>query len=145
MSETFDAPLVVHAKGAHVVVPDRVIEALGGGGRIPVRAAFDGVEYQGSVVTMGGERIIGVQKAIRTSIGKGDGDRVTVTLARDTGERAVEVPADLANALKAAGVRKQWDALAYSHRKEHVRAIEEAKKPETRAKRIEKAVEALRA
>ena len=72
MSQRFDATLVVH-----VVVP------LGGGGRIPVLATFDGVEYRGSVVTMGGERVIAVQKAIRGSIAKADGDAVAVTLARD--------------------------------------------------------------
>jgi hypothetical protein len=145
VTERFDAPLVVHAKGAHVVVPDSVIEALGGAGRIPVKASFDGVDYRGSVVTMGGERIIGVTKAIREQIGKVDGDTVEVALVADTAERTVDVPADLATALQAAGLRTAFDGLAYTHRKEHVRAIEEAKKPETRARRIEKALEMLRA
>ena len=125
-------------------MPDEVVEALGGGGRIPVQATFDGVDYRGSVVTMGGERIIGVQKAIRESIGKGEGDVVAVTLARDTAERTVEVPDDLRAALEAAGAIAGWDALAYSKRKEHVRSISEAKKDETRAARVAKAVEAAR-
>jgi uncharacterized protein YdeI (YjbR/CyaY-like superfamily) len=68
------------------------------------------------------------------------GDTIDVTLELDTAPRIVEVPKDLAAALKKAGARKAFDALAYSHRKEHVRAIEEAKAPETRARRIEKAI-----
>jgi hypothetical protein len=142
---TFTAPLVVEGRGAHFVVPAKVIEALGGGGRIPVQARFDAVTYQGSVVSMAGAMVIGVPKAIREQMGKGDGDSVKVVLERDVAERTVDVPDDLAKALKAAGVRKQFDALAYTYRKEHVRSITEAKKPETRAKRVERAVDSLRA
>ena len=58
-----------------------------------------------------------------------------------TAPRDVKVPEDLAAALKAAGARSAFDALAYTHRKEHVRAIEDAKKPDTRARRIEQAVQ----
>ena len=60
--------------------------------------------------------------------------------AAGSSERTVTVPPDFAKALKAAGLRSTFDALAYSHRKEHVRLIEEAKKPETRQRRIEAAV-----
>jgi hypothetical protein len=140
---SFTATLVVEGRGANVVVPPKVIEALGGGGRIPVQARFDAVEYQGSVVSMGGEMVIGVTKAVRDQLGKGHGDSVKVVLERDVAERTVDVPDDLAKALKAAGVVKQWDALAYTYRKEHVRSITEAKKPETRATRVAKAVAAL--
>jgi bifunctional DNA-binding transcriptional regulator/antitoxin component of YhaV-PrlF toxin-antitoxin module len=141
---TFKTSLVVEGRGAHVVVPAPVIDALGGGGRIPVQARFDAVEYQGSVVSMGGKMVIGVPKAIREQMGKGNGDAVEVVLDRDVAERTVDVPDDLAKALKAAGVTKQWDALAYTYRKEHVRSITEAKKPETRTSRIQKAVDALK-
>jgi uncharacterized protein YdeI (YjbR/CyaY-like superfamily) len=70
------------------------------------------------------------------------GETVTVTLELDAEPRTVDVPADLARALKAAGARDAFERLAPSHRKEHVRAIEEAKRPETRAKRMAKTVEA---
>ena len=60
-------------------------------------------------------------------------------------DRVVEVPADFQEALKADEAAKaRFDSLSYSHRKEHVKAIEEAKKPETRRRRIEKALEMLR-
>ena len=127
-----------------VVVPAEVLDALGGGGRIPVQATFDGVAYRGSVVTMGGRKVIGVTRAILAEIGKGHGDTITVTLERDVEERIVDVPDDLAAALDAAGVRAGFDALSYTKRKEHVRTITEAKKDETRASRVAKAVEAAR-
>lgn len=130
--------------GALVVVPDDVVEALGGKGRTPVVATFDGIEYRGSVVTMGGRKVLGVRKDIRDRIAKQPGDSVRVTLEVDRAERTVEVPADLAAALDAAGVADRFAALSYSHRREHVQAVEEAKKPETRARRIAKAVDAVR-
>jgi hypothetical protein len=140
--ETFDGVIQeALGGGAYVEVPGEVIAALGGGGRIPVRATFDGVAYRGSIVSMGGCLALGILKQIRAELGKGPGDPVTVTVERDTAERTIEVPADLAEALEAAGAREAFDALSFSHRREHVQAVEDAKKPETRARRIAKAVE----
>jgi hypothetical protein len=140
--ETFEGVIQdANGGGAYVEVPGEVIAALGGGGRIPVQATFDGIAYRGSIASMGGCMALGILKQIRGELGKGPGDPVVVTVARDDGERTVEVPADLAEALEAAGVREAFDALSFSHRREHVQAIEEAKKPETRARRIAKAVE----
>lgn len=130
-----------------VVIPDDVCTELRGSpgrARIPVQATFDGVPYQGSVVSMGGAMVLGIQNGILAAIGKTIGDVVTVTIERDVAERTVEVPADLAKALRAAGAREAFDALSYTARKEHVRGIEEAKKPETRATRVERAVAAVR-
>jgi Bacteriocin-protection, YdeI or OmpD-Associated/Domain of unknown function (DUF1905) len=142
--ETFEGTVVVNdGGGAWVEVPGEVIAALGGGGRIPVQASFDGIAYRGSIASMGGCMALGLLKSIRTELGKGDGDPVTVTVERDKAERTVEVPADLAAALEEAGLRKTFDALSYSHRREHVNAINDAKKPETRARRITKALEML--
>jgi uncharacterized protein YdeI (YjbR/CyaY-like superfamily) len=73
------------------------------------------------------------------------GDEVDVDVELDTAPREVDVPADLAAALDAEpAARVRFDALPYSHRKEHVRAVEEAKAPETRQRRIAKAVAMLR-
>jgi hypothetical protein len=142
--ETFEAAIVVNdGGGAWVEVPGEVITALGGGGRIPVQASFDGVAYRGSIASMGGCMALGVLKSIRAELGKEDGDVVTVTVERDTAERTVEVPADFAAALDEAGLREAFDGLSFSHRREHVNAINEAKKPETRARRIAKALEML--
>lgn len=142
--ETFEGTIVVNdGGGAWVEVPGEVIAGLGGGGRIPVHATFDGIAYRGSIASMGGCMALGILKSIRTELGKGAGDLVTVTLKRDTAERTVEVPEDLAAALEEAGLRTAFDALSYSHRREHVNAITDAKKPETRARRITKALEML--
>jgi hypothetical protein len=70
------------------------------------------------------------------------GDTVTVTIAEDTAPRVVEPPDDLAEALQP--VREQWDALSYSHQREYATWVEDAKKPETRARRIAQTVEKLR-
>lgn len=143
--ETFEGRIVVNdGGGAWVEVPGDVIAALGGGGRIPVRATFDGIDYRGSIASMGGCMALGILKGIRSELGKGDGDAVTVTVVRDTAERTVDVPEDLATALQEAGLRESFDKLAYSHRREHVNAINDAKKPETRRRRIDKALEMLR-
>ncbi|MFE9580763.1 YdeI/OmpD-associated family protein [Nocardia sp. NPDC006044] len=129
--------------GAYVVVPGEVVAALGGGGRIPVAAAFDGVEYRGSIADMGSGPCLGVLKAIRTELNKQPGDRVVVTVARDDAERTVEVPDDLAVALRTAGRLAAFGELSYSRRREHVTSVIEAKRAETRARRITKVVESL--
>lgn len=143
--ETFDAVIVEADRGgAYIAVPPEVVAALGGKGRIPVRATFDGIAYRGSVVSMGGEKVIGLLKAIRTELGKQPGDRVTVTLEPDEAERSVDVPDDLRAALDEAGLLPAFRALSYSHQREYVSSIEEAKKADTRARRISQTVARIR-
>ena len=131
--------------GALVMVPFDVREAYGTGGQVKVKASFDGEPYRGSIAPMGGGRhALGISKAIRAAIGKDVGDSVKVVVERDNGPRTVETPADLAAVLKRApAAQSAFDKLSYSHRKEYVRWIEEAKKPETRARRLEKTIEML--
>jgi len=131
--------------GALVVIPFDVREVYGTGGQVKVKATFDGESYRGSLAPMGGGRhVLGVRKAIRAAIGKDVGDRVEVVIERDTEPRSVETPKDLAAVLrKSKPARDRFEKLSYTHRKEYVRWIEEAKKPETRARRVEKAVAML--
>ena len=90
--------------GAWVQVPPPAVAELGGGSRIPVRATFDGVPYRGSVVSMGDDRmVIGVLKDIRSKLGIQVGDELSVTLTRDDGPRAIEVPDDLVEAMAGGG------------------------------------------
>ena len=138
----FEATIAAAERGgAYVAVPPDVVAELGGRGRIPVIATFDGVEYRGSVVSMGSGPVIGVLKRIRTELGKEPGDRVTVTLTVDEEPRRVDVPEDLRAALADAHLQERFDALSYSHRREYVQWIEEAKRPATRKRRIEQTVE----
>lgn len=127
--------------GAWIEVPPSVVEELGGGGRIQVQASFDGVPYRGSVVGMGtGGMVIGILKDIRTRLGKNVGDEVEVTLERDDAKREVEVPENLATALKQAGLSEVFEALSFSKRREIVGGVLEAKHPETRQRRIATAI-----
>ncbi|WP_432946391.1 YdeI/OmpD-associated family protein [Kribbella sp. CA-253562] len=143
--ETFEAVIQdAGGGGAYVEIPAEVLSALGGGARIPVQATFDGVPYRGSIVSMGGCQALGVLKGIRSRLSKSTGDTVSVTVTRDTAERTVEVPPDLAEALAGAGLRETFDRLSYSHRREHVNAVLDAKRPETRTRRIAKTLDLLR-
>lgn len=130
--------------GAFVEVPPEVVAALGGRGRIPVRATFDGNAYRGSIVSMGGGRILGVRKDIRTGIGKAPGDVVAVTVEVDEGERSVTVPGDVDAALGEAGLRDAFASLSYSRRREYVSWVEAARQPATRARRISQMVDRIR-
>ena len=135
--------------GGHLVdVPTEVIEALGGQGsgrgRIPVTATFDGVPYRGSIVRMGGGAVLGVQKAIMAEAGVSVGDTLTVVVRNDDAPREVEVPVDLAEALRGNDeARAVFEGLSYSHRREYVDSITEAKRPETRARRVERTIQAM--
>jgi hypothetical protein len=131
--------------GTWVQVPRSVVEELGGVGRIPVRATFDGVPYRGSVVSMGdGGMVIGILKAIRTQLHKAVGEEVHVTLERDDSPREVDVPEDLAKALEVAGVAEAFGALSFTRRREIATGVVAAKRPETRQRRIEAAVQELK-
>lgn len=130
--------------GTWVQVPPSVVEELGGAGRIPVRATFNGVPYRGSVVSMGGgAMVIGILKDIRTSTGKNVGDEVLVTLELDDAPREVSVPEDLARGLAAAGLAQAFAGLSFTRKREIAGGVSGAKKPETRQRRIEAAVQEL--
>ncbi|KAF0109054.1 MAG: hypothetical protein FD146_98 [Anaerolineaceae bacterium] len=130
--------------GAFVRIPFDVEQAFGKK-RVPVSAAIDGEPYRGALVRMGEPcHILGVLKEIRQKIGKDFGDEVEVTLEEDTEPRLVEVPEDFQQALdQNLHAKAAFEKLSYTHRKEHVTAILEAKREETRRSRITKAVEML--
>jgi hypothetical protein len=130
--------------GAFVAIPPQVVEELGGGGRIKVKATFDGIPYRGSIVRMGGRSIIGLLKEIRAGLGKGPGDEIAVTVESDLEERVVEVPPELEDLLDGSPeARKAFEALSYSHRREHATHVAEAKNPETRQRRAAKTIDTL--
>ena len=128
-----------------IVIPPEVIEALGGGKRPKIVVTVNGFTYRSTAGVMGGRTMVGVTAEQRAKSGLKAGDPIDVTLELDTAPREVEAPPDLLAAIDAAGARAAWDKLAYSHRKEHVRSVEEAKSPETRQRRIDKAVAAVAA
>ncbi|MEP6642698.1 MAG: YdeI/OmpD-associated family protein [Gaiellales bacterium] len=127
-------------------VPDEVVAALGPGQRPAVLVTIGGHSYRSTVARMGGRYLVPLSAEHRVAAGVAAGDDVEVDLEADTAPREVSTPPDLADALRGDDTaRAYFDGLAYSHRKEWVRWIEEAKKPETRSKRLAATVEALRA
>ncbi len=144
--QTIEVVLEKHPKleATGITIPFDVEEVFGSK-RVPVKATVNGAVYTGSIVRMGGKYMLGIPKAFREEAGISAGEKIRVTIEADTAPRTVEVPNDLDAAIRRAGVSAAWEKLSYTHRKEHVRAVEEAKKPETRLKRIEKAIEMLAA
>ena len=141
---SFDAVIrEARGGGAFVEVPFDV-KAEYGSARPKVLATFDGEVYRGTIASMGGVAMIGMLKDIRAKLKKDIGDRVRVTVEADDAPREIEVPADLRKALRAARLEAAFDKLSFTHRREYVNAVEEAKRPETRQRRIEKTIEALR-
>lgn len=131
-----------------VVLPADVAAAMGGRARIPVAGTINGVTFRGSTMPMGdGRHCVGFRKEIRSQAGGVEiGDSVAIEIGRDDAPRTVAVPPDLAAALAAEpGIRAAFDAMSYTHRREWVEAVEAAKRPETRARRIAQAVDAARA
>jgi hypothetical protein len=126
-------------------VPPEVVAALGGGKRPPVTITINGHSWKSRIAIMRGRNLIGLSNANRQAAGIATGDEAEIDVELDAEPRVVTEPEDFARALDAdPAARAAYDRLAYSHRREHVLAIENAKKPETRARRIEQAVATLR-
>jgi len=129
-----------------IEVPGRVVRALGDKQRPPVRATINGYTYPTTIAVYGGKHYLPARREVREAAKLEPRKLVTVHLALDTGERTVDMPPDLARAL--AGDKKakaSFDGLSFSHRREYAQWIAGAKREETRAARVSKAVAALRA
>jgi hypothetical protein len=112
--------------------------------RAPVKVTLNKYTYRSTIFSMRGITCIPLRKSHREAAGLEGNEQITVRIALDTAVREVEVPADLAKAFaKHRAAAKRWDALSYTHRREHVEAIVGAKKPETRARRIANALRVL--
>jgi bifunctional DNA-binding transcriptional regulator/antitoxin component of YhaV-PrlF toxin-antitoxin module len=141
----FRASIDLHGKSATgIVVPPEVVEGLGSSKKPKVTVTINGYSYPSSIATMGGRFLIPVSAEVRAGAGVAAGDVVDIDVELDTSVRTVEVPADLAAALKAAPAAKEaFDALSYSNQRRHVLAVEGAKAADTRARRIAKVVDEL--
>jgi len=126
-------------------VPASVVEELGAGKKPPVRVTVGGHTYRSTVAVMGGRYLVPLSAENRTAAGVAAGDDVEVELELDSEPREVAVPEDLRDALDGDdAAREAFERLSYSHRRRHVLAIEGAKTPETRQRRVTKALEMLR-
>jgi hypothetical protein len=128
-----------------IEVPASVVEKLDAGKRPKVVATVGRHTYRSSVAPMGGRFMLPVSAEVREAAGVAAGDVVKVRLEVDAAPRAVEVPANLAAALKRdAKARRFFEGLSYSQQRWYTSSIEGAKKPETRQRRVDKAIEMLR-
>jgi hypothetical protein len=126
-------------------VPDDAVAALGGGKRIPVSVTIHDTRYRSTIATMGGVPMIPVSAEIRAAAGIAAGDSITVGLERDDAPRTVDLPADLADALRAdPAASQQFAALSYSNQRRHVLSVTGARTAETRTRRIRRVLDELR-
>jgi hypothetical protein len=145
-SARFATTLLPRGPAAAIVLDDELVAAVGEGPkRFPVVATVNGHTWRTSVARMGGEFLVGLNREVREAAGVQAGDRVEVELALDTAPREVEVPDALAAALDGdPEARAAFDRLAYTHRKEYARWVDEAKRDETRQRRVVQALQMLR-
>jgi hypothetical protein len=131
--------------GTLVPVPKVVADKLGLKGMPKIQAVIAGTPYRGSLMPMGdGTYCLGVLKSIQEKAGVGVGDLITVALGLDTEARTVEPPTDLANAMaRDQRAAAAWEKLSYTNKKEMARSLEEAKKPETRERRLDAILDRL--
>ncbi len=133
-----------HGPATALELSDAQVTELGGGKRAAVRVTIGAATVRLRLGLMGGRNLIGLSKAARAELGVEIGDTVTATVELDDAEREVEVPEDLRAALDGhPGALDALAALSPSRRKELVRGVVDAKRPETRAKRIAAAVTQL--
>ncbi|MBK0404791.1 DUF1905 domain-containing protein [Adhaeribacter sp. BT258] len=130
---------------AYVTVPFNVAAVFGSKGQVKVKATFNGHAYRGSLAPMGnGSHVLGIRKDIRKAIGKTFGDIIDVKIERDLEPRTVTISPELAATFEQNPEAKMaFDKMSYTHQREHIQYIEEAKKPETRQRRMLKTIESL--
>jgi hypothetical protein len=125
-------------------IPADVVESLGSSRRPAVAVTINGHTYRSSIASMRGVYMLGVSAENRAAAGVAAGDLVELDIELDTAPRVVAVPDDFTAALdRRPAARNTFDALAYSRQLRHVLAIDGAKTPETRQRRIDKAIDVL--
>ena len=142
-SKTFKAT-IVRKEGMCYIPLTFDPKAVFGKIRAPVKVTLRGYTFRSTIAAMGGPPFIPLRRSNQEAAGVDGIDTLEVRLDLDTEPRVVKPPADLVKALKASSAWSRWQELSFSHQREHVEAIEDAKKPETRVRRIERAVQMVR-
>jgi len=112
--------------------------------RAPVTVTLNGYTFRSTIAAMGGPPCIPLRKSNQAAARLDGIDTIDVRLDLDIEPRVVKPPADLVKALKAASAWDRWQELSFTHQREHVEAVEEAKKPDTRIRRIDRVVQMVR-
>ncbi len=129
----------------HAYLPFDVFDTFGTRARLAVKGEINGFPFRSSIFPMaGGKYYMVVNREMREGARVKAGDFVEFLMEKDDQPRSIATPPDLLKALNGRKTAKAaWDKLSYTHRKEYIAAVEEAKKPETRARRIAKTLEML--
>jgi hypothetical protein len=128
-----------------IQVPNEVVEALGAGKRPPVRVTINGYTYRNTIAVMGGVFMVGVSAENREKAQVAGGDEVDVDIELDTQPRELTLPPDFSVILdREPAARRFFDSLSRSRQQALVLPVVQAKTPETRQRRIDKALMALR-
>ena len=143
-SKTFTAT-IVRSEGSCYIPLTFDPKAVFGKIRAPVRVTLNGYTFRSTIAAMSGPPCIPLRKSNQEAAGLDGIDTIDVRLDLDTEPRVVKPPADLVEALKASSAWDRWQELSFTHQREHVEAIEDAKKPDTRLRRIDRAVQMVRA
>ena len=132
------ATLEPRGPAAAVVLTDEQVAAIGGGAKAPaVRVTVNGYTFEGRIGRRGGESLLGFNRAVREAAGVSAGDEIELSVVVDGAPRTVDVPPALEAAFEGdPAAREAFDALAFTHRKEFARWVGEAKRPETRDRRV---------
>lgn len=143
---TLTTTLAKRGPAAAVVLDDDQVQQIGEGAkRFPVQATINGYSWRTSVARMRGEFLLGLNREVREGAGVQAGDTVEVDIALDDAPRQVELPEDFKAKLAAdPAAQRGYDGLSYTHRKEYARWVSEAKREETRRRRIAEALTRLR-
>lgn len=141
----FETVLEKHKKmdATEITIPFDVREVFGAM-RVPVKVQINHAEYRSTIFRMSGRYMMVVPKHFRDAAGVKAGETITVVMEKDTEKRTVEAPPDLSAALEKSGLSEIFSKMSYTHQKEYVNSISEAKREETRARRIEKTIEMLK-
>ena len=143
--KSFEATIVRDGSACFIPIPFDP-KPLFGKVRAPVRVTLSGYTYSSTIASMGDGPCVPLRRSHREAAGLEGGETLRVTLELDTSERTVTPPSDFVKALSARPIAlERWRELSYTHQREHVEAIEGAKRPETRERRIRTAVQALAA
>ena len=137
---------VENMESAAMRPPFDVPSVFGTKARVPVRGIINGAAFRSSLCNMGDGYFMVVNKELRAAAQCKAGDTVDIVLERDREERVIETPDEIKKAVSAnKTAQATWESLSFTHKKEWVRAVADAKKEETRRARIEKLVAAMKA
>ena len=144
-AKTYKAALLLDGPMCTIPVPFDPVPVFGKV-RAPVKVTINGYTFRSTIAEMGGPLFIPFRKSNREAAGLHGDETIEVTLTLDEEKREVEPPADLVKALRAAPPAwDRWQELSFTHQREHVEALDSAKKPETRQRRLEAAVQSIAA